>query len=55
MQDDITWGVKHLVAEGTADPKRVGILGGSYGGYAVLAGVAFTLAGMGIIAFQPRV
>ena len=42
MQDDITWGVKHLVAEGTADPKRVGILGGSYGGYAVLAGVAFT-------------
>lgn len=42
MQDDITWGVKHLVAEGIADPKRVGILGGSYGGYAVLAGVAFT-------------
>ena len=42
MQDDITWGVKHLVAEGTADPKRVGILGGSYGGYATLAGVAFT-------------
>ena len=42
MQDDITWGVKYLVAEGTADPKRVGILGGSYGGYAVLAGVAFT-------------
>ena len=30
------------VAEGTADPKRVGILGGSYGGYATLAGVAFT-------------
>jgi dipeptidyl aminopeptidase/acylaminoacyl peptidase len=42
MQDDITWGVKHLVAEGIADPKRVGILGGSYGGYATLAGVAFT-------------
>ena len=42
MQDDITWGVKHLVAEGTADPKRIGILGGSYGGYATLAGVAFT-------------
>ncbi len=42
MQDDITWGVKHLVADGTADPKRVGILGGSYGGYATLAGVAFT-------------
>lgn len=42
MQDDITFGVKHLVAEGIADPKRIGILGGSYGGYATLAGVAFT-------------
>jgi dipeptidyl aminopeptidase/acylaminoacyl peptidase len=42
MQDDITWGVKHLVAEGIADPKRVGIMGGSYGGYAALAGVTFT-------------
>jgi dipeptidyl aminopeptidase/acylaminoacyl peptidase len=42
MQDDITWGVKHLVAQGTVDPKRVGIMGGSYGGYATLAGLAFT-------------
>jgi dipeptidyl aminopeptidase/acylaminoacyl peptidase len=42
MQDDITWGVKYLVAEGIANPKRVGIMGGSYGGYATLAGVAFT-------------
>ena len=42
MQDDVTWGVKHLVAEGIADPKRVAIMGGSYGGYATLAGVAFT-------------
>jgi len=42
MQDDVTWGVKYLVAQGIADPKRVGILGGSYGGYATLAGVAFT-------------
>lgn len=42
MQDDITWGVKHLIAEGIADPKRVAIMGGSYGGYATLAGVAFT-------------
>ena len=42
MQDDLTWGVKALVADGTADPKRVGISGGSYGGYATLAGVAFT-------------
>jgi len=31
-----------LVAQGIADPKRVGIMGGSYGGYATLAGVAFT-------------
>jgi dipeptidyl aminopeptidase/acylaminoacyl peptidase len=42
MQDDLTWGVKYLVANGTADPKRVGIFGTSYGGYATLAGVAFT-------------
>lgn len=42
MQDDITWGVKHLIDAGIADPKRVGIMGGSYGGYATLAGVAFT-------------
>jgi len=42
MQDDITWGAKYLIAQGIADPKRVGIMGGSYGGYATLAGVAFT-------------
>lgn len=42
MQDDITWGVKYLVDRGISDPKRVGIFGGSYGGYATLAGVAFT-------------
>jgi len=42
MQDDITDGVKWLISEGIADPKRVGIYGGSYGGYATLAGVTFT-------------
>jgi dipeptidyl aminopeptidase/acylaminoacyl peptidase len=42
MQDDVTWGVKYLVSQGIADSKRVGIMGGSYGGYATLAGVAFT-------------
>ena len=42
MQDDITWGVKYLIAQGIADPKHVGIMGGSYGGYATLAGVTFT-------------
>ncbi|HXH05617.1 MAG TPA: alpha/beta fold hydrolase [Vicinamibacterales bacterium] len=42
MQDDITWGVRHLIERGIADPRRVGILGASYGGYATLAGLAFT-------------
>jgi dipeptidyl aminopeptidase/acylaminoacyl peptidase len=42
MQDDITWGVKHLINEGIADSTRVAIFGGSYGGYATLAGLAFT-------------
>ncbi len=42
MQDDLTWGVKYLVAQGIVDEKRVGIIGGSYGGYAALAGVTFT-------------
>ena len=42
MQDDITWGVRHLVEKGIVDPKRVGIMGGSYGGYATLAGLTFT-------------
>jgi dipeptidyl aminopeptidase/acylaminoacyl peptidase len=42
MQDDITWGAKYLVQKEIADPKRIGIMGGSYGGYATLAGVAFT-------------
>jgi dipeptidyl aminopeptidase/acylaminoacyl peptidase len=42
MQDDITDGVNWLVKQGIADPKRVGIYGASYGGYATLAGVAFT-------------
>src|SRR5436309_6904238 len=42
MQDDITWGVKYLVTQGIADEKHVGIMGGSYGGYATLAGVTFT-------------
>ena len=42
MQDDVTAGAKYLIAEGIADPKRIGIMGGSYGGYATLAGVAFT-------------
>jgi len=42
MQDDITDGVKWLISEGIADPKKVAIYGASYGGYATLAGLAFT-------------
>lgn len=42
MQDDITDGVHWLIKQGIADPKRVGIYGGSYGGYATLAGLTFT-------------
>jgi dipeptidyl aminopeptidase/acylaminoacyl peptidase len=42
MQDDLTWGVKYLVSQGISDPKRIGIMGGSYGGYATLAGVTST-------------
>ncbi len=42
MQHDITDGVKYLIEEGIADPERVGIYGGSYGGFATLAGLAFT-------------
>lgn len=42
MQDDITDGVNWLVSQGIADKNRVAIYGGSYGGYATLAGLAFT-------------
>ncbi|MBN1886309.1 MAG: S9 family peptidase [Candidatus Krumholzibacteriota bacterium] len=42
MQDDLTAGVEWLIDEGIADPAKVGIFGGSYGGYATLAGLAFT-------------
>lgn len=42
MQDDVTDGVKWLIGENVADPKRIAIYGGSYGGYCTLAGMAFT-------------
>jgi len=42
MQDDISDGVKWLIKKEIANPKRIGIYGGSYGGYAVLAGLVFT-------------
>jgi dipeptidyl aminopeptidase/acylaminoacyl peptidase len=42
MQNDLTDGVKYLIDKGIADPGKVAIYGGSYGGYATLAGLAFT-------------
>jgi len=42
MQQDLTDAVAWAVEKGYADPKRAAIFGGSYGGYATLAGLAFT-------------
>lgn len=42
MQDDITYGVNYLINKGIVDKNRVAIMGGSYGGYATLAGLTFT-------------
>jgi dipeptidyl aminopeptidase/acylaminoacyl peptidase len=42
MQDDLSDGVKWLIAQGIADPERIAIVGGSYGGFAALAGITFT-------------
>ena len=42
MQHDITDAVQYLIDEGIADPAKVAIFGGSYGGYATLAGVTYT-------------
>lgn len=59
MQTDLSDGVHYLVERGIADPKRVCIVGASYGGYAALAGVtlqtgiyrcAVSVAGIGDLA-----
>jgi dipeptidyl aminopeptidase/acylaminoacyl peptidase len=42
MHDDLVDAVQWAVHEGIADPKRVAIYGGSYGGYAALVGATFT-------------
>lgn len=42
MHQDLLDGRDWVVAQGIADPKKVAIYGGSYGGYATLAGLAFT-------------
>lgn len=39
MQDDVTAGVRKLIADGIADPKRVAIAGASYGGYLAMMGL----------------
>lgn len=59
MQTDLSDGVQYIVKQGIADPKRVCIVGASYGGYAALAGVslqagfyrcAVSVAGIGDLA-----
>jgi dipeptidyl aminopeptidase/acylaminoacyl peptidase len=42
MHDDLIDGVDWLIKEGVADPRKVAIMGGSYGGYATLVGLTFT-------------
>lgn len=42
MQNDITDGAQWLIDEGIADKDRIAIYGGSYGGYATLAGLCYT-------------
>ena len=58
MQDDLSDAVAFVVGQGWADPKRVAIYGGSYGGYAALAGAAFTpdlfCCAVDIVALEPE-
>src|SRR5436309_6210728 len=42
MHQDLVDGVEWLTKSGVADPKKVAIMGGSYGGYATLVGLTFT-------------
>jgi len=42
MQNDVTDTVQYLIKEGIADADHVCIYGGSYGGYATMAGLTFT-------------
>jgi len=42
MQNDVSDGAQWLIDEGIADPARIGIYGGSYGGYATLAGLTYS-------------
>ncbi len=53
MHDDLIDGVNWIIAQGIADPRRIAIMGGSYGGYATLVGLTFTpgvfVAGVDIV------
>jgi dipeptidyl aminopeptidase/acylaminoacyl peptidase len=42
MHDDLIDGVSWIIKEGLADPKKIAIMGGSYGGYSTLVGLTFT-------------
>ena len=42
MQDDLNDAVNWSIKQGIADPEKIAIMGGSYGGYATLAGLTFT-------------
>ncbi len=42
MHDDLVDAIAHITGQGWADPARIAIYGGSYGGYAALVGAAFT-------------
>jgi len=42
MHDDLIDGLEHAIGQGWVDRERVGIFGGSYGGYAALVGATFT-------------
>ncbi|MCK5489733.1 MAG: S9 family peptidase, partial [Gemmatimonadetes bacterium] len=42
MHDDLIDGVQWAIDQGIADPEKVAIYGGSYGGYATLVGMTFT-------------
>jgi dipeptidyl aminopeptidase/acylaminoacyl peptidase len=42
MHDDLIDSVNWAVKEGIADPKRIGTMGGSYGGYCALAALTYT-------------
>ncbi|UCG86724.1 MAG: S9 family peptidase [Gemmatimonadota bacterium] len=42
MHDDLVDAVRWIIAQGIADPDRIAVYGGSYGGYAALVGATFT-------------